>query len=247
MSATIDLIIPAYNEAGRIENTLRKYLSFFDGSVQFTVVLNGCKDNTLAVVKGLQQQYPDRVLIHNIKQAVGKGGAILYGWQQSPCPILGFVDADGATPPEEFQKLLNALHGYDGAIASRFLPGSIVQQRQSPLRTVMSRIFVTVVQSMFNMPYQDTQCGAKVFRREVLEPILPQMLARDMTFDVELLYRLTHTAARIIEVPTRWIDQPGSALLGSRFAFLTTGFKMVRSLRKLKKKTGETKPVLTKK
>jgi hypothetical protein len=64
--------------------------------------------------------------------------------------------------------------------------------------------------------------------------VLPQISSRDMTFDVELLYRLTLISARITEVPTRWIDQPGSALLGSRFSFLVTGLKMVRNLRKLK-------------
>ena len=237
----IDIIIPAYNEGRRIEATLRKYLSWFDERVRLTVVLNGCTDNTLSVVQGIAQLYPGRIIVHNIAGSIGKGGAVLYGWQQSPCDVIGFVDADGATPPEEYQKLLDQLGRYDGAIASRTLPGSQIEQRQSTLRSVMSRAFSIVVRQMFHMPFDDTQCGAKVFHRRVLAPVVGYMQTRDMTFDVELLARLHRNGAKVIEIPTRWIDQPGSAALGNRADFLRTGSQMVRRLWQLRQELEKTK------
>lgn len=230
---TIDIIIPAYNEEQRIGAMLRDYLAFYASQpeVHFTVVLNGCTDRTLDVVQKVTQQHPTQLSYMDIPEAIGKGGAIVRGWQASTAEIVGFVDADEATTPQEYQKVLDALTpDVDGAIASRFKPGSEILQRESRLRSFASQFFITLVKFLFQLPFYDIQCGAKVFRRAVLVDLLPRIREMNMIFDVELLYRLQQQGARIVEVPTVWIEQQGSAMLGSTSKFIRTAFTMLFSL-----------------
>lgn len=229
----MNIIIPAFNEEHRIGPTLKKYASFFGSRAELVVVLNGCTDDTLMVVQETQKKYPS-IKIINIAEPIGKGAAIVRGWQESSADVVGFVDADGATSPEEFQKLITALAGRDGAIASRFLKKARVIQRQSFVRTLMSHSFIVVTKILFHLPYRDTQCGAKLFRRKVLAPVLPTLRETGMLFDVALLIALHRAGADIMEIPTTWIDQPGSASLGSHTQFFREGFRMLCGLLQLR-------------
>lgn len=229
-----DIIIPAYNEERRIQRTLDHYLRFFDESVHFIVVLNGCRDNTLGVVQAMADHFPQRLTIMNIQEGIGKGGAIRAGWQQSTAEWIGFVDADGATAPVEFAKLIKAAGGHDGAIASRFLPTAQVIERVSWVRTLISKFAIRIIRVLFHLPYSDTQCGAKLFRREVIMPLLPKFSMNNFLFDVELLWWVHQAERDIVDVPTIWVDQPGSASLGPNwqlFSIAARNFFSVLALR----------------
>ena len=108
MKPTIDVIIPAYNDEHRLGRMLESYAALFShdsaATITLTVVPNGCSDNTLGVAKELQKQYPETIRLYNIEAAVGKGGAVYAGWRQSTADMIGFVDADGATSAQEFQR-----------------------------------------------------------------------------------------------------------------------------------------------
>lgn len=225
-----DIVIPAYNELHRIQRTLDHYIRFFDESVHFIVVLNGCRDNTLDIVQTISAKFPSRLTIINIEEAIGKGGAIREGWQKAQAEWVGFVDADGATAPDEFLKLIEASRDHDGAIASRFLKESKIIARLSWLRTYVSRSAIWIIRLLFRLPYSDSQCGAKLFRREVIIPILPKLSVTNLLFDVELLWWLDYQSRDIIDVPTIWVDQPGSAALGSNKKFLWTAVRTFFSL-----------------
>lgn len=231
----IELVIPAYNEEQRIARTVVAYLNYFSEEVlKISVVLNGCTDNSRAVVEKMQKQYPaGQLKILEIPQA-SKGAAILAGWQAAQAEVVGFVDADNATSPQEFNKLIHALEERDGVIASRFMPESKIFQRQSVWRTIMSHLFKASVKILFNLPYLDTQCGAKIFRKEVVSRVMPQIRATNMNFDVDLLWQLHRVCADIVEVPTIWYDQPGSAALGTKKQFFSQGIKMFISLLRLR-------------
>lgn len=229
-----DIIIPAYNEEQRIARTVQEYAHYFPESVHFIVVLNHCSDNTIGVVHNLQNQFPGRINYLDIPEAIGKGGAIIRGWQHSVADWIGFTDADGATSAMEFDKLLKALPGYDGAIASRFLPGAHILERTSWLRTLVSRGTVHLVRLLFHMPYSDTQCGAKLFKRTAITPILSKLRTTNMLFDIELLWVLTLHSSTITEVATIWVDQPGSASLGSSLKFIKTAFGLLGHLLRLR-------------
>ncbi len=237
MKPVVDIIIPAYNEAQRLPNMLESYAALFSryetATILLTVVPNGCTDNTMGVATQLQQKYPEIIRLYNIEAAVGKGGAVYAGWRQSEADIIGFVDADGATSAEEFKRLVDELVGrkdIDGVIGSRFIGGATVVNRTSRLRSVMSQFFVQFVRILFWLPFRDTQCGAKLFRRKVIMEIQNSLQTTNMQFDVELLWKLTRAKKRILEIPTVWEDQPGSAQLGSKLGFFQTGLKMVSSL-----------------
>ena len=121
--------------------------------------------------------------------------------------LIGFTDADSAVSPEGYYRMLKGLEGYDAVIGSRGLSRSdVVQYNQSLFRRfgsfVLGLFFVRV---MFGLKIRDTQCGAKIFRREKILRIIPKMRIRNAIFDVELLWRFGKTG-KINEVPVRWVD-----------------------------------------
>src|SRR5947208_3748230 len=103
------LLIPAYNEERRIEPVLRDFAQYFkdqyQGKFQLVVVLNGCKDNTLGVVQRVATEYPS-ISALDFPDPIGKGGALIEGLKLAPAAdLVGYVDADGASPPHSFHDL----------------------------------------------------------------------------------------------------------------------------------------------
>jgi glycosyltransferase involved in cell wall biosynthesis len=216
-SPSVLLLIPAYNEENRIEPVLRDYARFFQtdyqGKFQLIVVLNGCRDNTLGVVQRVAAEFPSVGWLE-FKDPINKGGALLEGSKLAPmADLIGYVDADGATPPHAFLDLVRHIEGYDCVIGSRWLPGAVLHQEQSGKRQFASRVFHFIVQLFFWMNIRDTQCGAKLMRREAIEKIHPSLRIADMAFDINLLYSLKKAGYRILEVPTEWTDKVGSKVV----------------------------------
>ena len=120
------------------------------------------------------------------------------------------MDADGATPPRAFHDLVRRIDEADCVIGSRWLPGAVLHVEQSGQRQFASRVFHLIVQGLFWMNIRDTQCGAKVMRREAVEKVHSSLRIADMAFDINLLYSLKRAGFRILEVPTEWTDKIGS-------------------------------------
>lgn len=244
------LLIPAYNEEGRIEPVLRDYGRYFQqnyqGKFQLVVVLNGCKDDTIGVVRRVAADYP-AISALEFQEAIGKGGALIEGLKLAPlADLIGYVDADGATPPHAFHDLVKHIGGVDCVIGSRWLPGAVLHVEQSGQRRFASRVFHGIVQLLFWMNIRDTQCGAKVMRREAVEKVHSLLRIADMAFDINLLYSLKRAGYRIREVPTEWTDKIGSkvTLFGTslvmflsvvriRLIYLPWLYKLLRPLRPL--------------
>jgi glycosyltransferase involved in cell wall biosynthesis len=208
------ILIPAYNEERRIEPALRDYAEFFSknysGPFQLIVVLNGCTDNTLGVVQKVAAEFP-AVRAVEFKEPIGKGGALIEGLKLAKhSDLVGYVDADGATPPRAFLDLVRKIDLGDCIIGSRWLPGALIHQSQESQRQFASRIFHKIVQILFWMNIRDTQCGAKVMKTEAVEKIHDRLSIGDLAFDINLLYSLKHAGFKIVEVPTEWTDKAGS-------------------------------------
>ena len=211
------ILIPAYNEERRIEPVLREYAEFFgenySGEFQIVVVLNGCTDNTLGVVRRVEAEY-STVHALEFREAIGKGGALIEGLKLAEhADLIGYADADGATPPRAFLDLVWRTGEADCVIASRWLPGAIIHQSQASHRQFASRVFHKIVQLLFWLNIHDTQCGAKVMKRKVVERIHPYLRIADMAFDINLLVSIKRAGFRILEVPTEWTDQAGSKVV----------------------------------
>lgn len=216
----LSIIIPAYNEEKRIGNTLREYFGYFKGlkkqkilDFEILIVINNTKDKTEEIVKTYSKKYKE-IRHLNFKEG-GKGFAITEGFKDAlkrNNELIGFVDADMATIPEAFYDLVKNIGNYDGIIGSRWMKGSVIKTKQNIQRRVLSRGFNFIVRALFFVPYNDTQCGAKLFKRKVIEKIGDEISLTQWAFDVNLLYLCKKRKFKIKELPTIWEDKEDSKL-----------------------------------
>jgi len=215
----LSIVIPAYNEEKRIGNTLERYGEFFRelkkqnriGDFELLIVLNGCTDNTIDVVKKFRKQFQE-IRYLNFERG-GKGFALIEGFKDAikrNSKLIGFVDADLASPPEAFYDLINKINGYSGIIASRGLKES--RLKMSFMRKLTNRGFNFVVRAFLFLPFSDSQCGCKLFKREAVAEVINDLGITRWAFDVDLLYKLKKKRFKIKEVPTVWEDKKGSKL-----------------------------------
>ncbi len=221
------IIVPAYNEELRIGAMLNDFLPVFADS-ELIVVLNGCTDGTQAIVTALAFKWQNLRIV-SVESAIGKGGAIRAGFMLAIAPIVAYVDADGATPAVEMRRLCSALAGFDAVIGSRWMRGSSVRLAQPFMRQLASRVFNLCVRALLGLPYHDTQCGAKVFRRDALSEVLGRVETSNLAFDVDLLFALRQHKRLVREVPTVWRD-----VAGSRVRLVAASSRMLSSLLRLR-------------
>ena len=249
-SHKVQIIIPAYNEENRIEKTITEYVEYFRTQkmlkTSFLIVANNCSDKTVAICRKLQQKFSE-IEIMDLK-AGGKGFAVKEGFSHSiknkSFDLIGFVDADLATTPPYFYELITKIKDHDGAIASRYVKGARVWPKRPFLKRIGGKIYNFVLRNKFNIPFKDTQCGAKIFKSNVIESIAPFMQEKGWAFDLELLYLCQIFDAHIVEVPTTWSDMPGSHLSvsGSSKEFLSAPGRIKKAHANLaRKKKSSTK------
>lgn len=211
----LSIVIPAHNEESRLAPTLRSYCDYFrqvyQNRYEVIVVANACEDHTAALAREISTEYPEIRVIEEPRR-VGKGGALLIGFDEAGAEVVGFVDADGSTPPAAFHQLVRELDSADIVIASRWHPQSVVEPRQPWKRRCASRIFNLLVRVLFGLRISDTQCGAKVFRRDAYAAVRHDLGLTRWAFDVDLLYQFRRHGFRIKEIPTVWRDVAGSKL-----------------------------------
>lgn len=227
------LLIPAYNEEKRLGPTLRSYVEYarqhYPDNFQILVVVNGSTDGTVGVAKQVAEQAPFVGWIE-FPERIGKGGAIIEGLKRSEgFDLVGYVDADGATGPESFFRLVELCDLYDCVVGSRRVPGAVIHQYQPSHRQLASKVFHFFVEAFFCLHIKDTQCGAKVMRRTAVEKVLPWLHIADMAFDVNLLYSLKRAGCSIIEAPVEWTDH-----IGSKVKYFRTSLVMFLSIVRLR-------------
>lgn len=211
----LSIIVPACNEEQRIGRMLEKYLPLFTAEfgkeVEFIIVVNGTDDRTEHIVREYMRDYSTIRLIVEPGR-VGKGGALMQGFAVAEGDLVGFVDADCATPPDAFKALVDNIGAADIIIASRWLAGSEISVKQSLRRRIASRAFNLLVRLLFGIKCSDTQCGAKLMRKAAVKKVLPDLGVTQWAFDVDLLFQLRRSGFTIAEVPTKWHDVAGSQL-----------------------------------
>lgn len=214
-SSDLSIIIPAYNEEMRIYQTLTEYINFFennfDGEFEIVVVTDGCKDKTCEIISTIGSE---RIRHYNFNARLGKGKAISIGYEVSKGDIISYTDADNSTPPKQLHDLIKVLQviDCDGVSASRYAAGGRMLQKQSLKRRIASRTFNLLIRVLFNMPFKDTQCGAKVFKSKVAKDIFQDLKVTDWAFDVNLLYNAHKRNFDIREIGIHWEENGGSRL-----------------------------------
>lgn len=213
----LDIIIPAHNEQHRIDETLLAYRETCrDSDINFVIALDDCSDHTADLVDKHAASDP-RIRAVSYPR-LGKGGVVSETFRASQAEYVAFVDADGATPPAELLRLVEACEHLDSdiAIASRYHPSAVLPVSRGRLRRLVGSGFAWLVRRLFALPYFDTQCGAKVIRIGAARRIVPLLSARDFVFDVDLLATARQLGFRVAEVPTVWLDKDGSRLSTGR-------------------------------
>jgi glycosyltransferase involved in cell wall biosynthesis len=204
------IVIPAYNEAGRIEATLDRVLAYVreqHWDAELVVVNDGSRDNTREIVLRYAAQNPCLRLIDNPGNR-GKGYSVRNGMMNARGSILLYSDADLASPIEEAQKLLAALEaGADVAVGSRWLCPELQTRRQPFYRQLLGRAFNIALRLVLRLNLKDTQCGFKAFKRPAAEAVFPKQIIERWGFDPEILYLARHFGFRIEEVGVRWAHQ----------------------------------------
>lgn len=213
MAKKLSVIIPAYNEEKRIEQTLRDvdaYLSKQSYEYEIIVVDNNSNDRTAEVVRNLAQNGIEnaRVVTQTVK---GKGAAVKMGMLEAISEYSVFMDADNATPISEIEKFWPHLEsGIEVVIGSRYQDPSTVKIKQPVYRVILSRLANTLIQIVLIPHIKDTQCGFKAFKSFAAKEIFKHVTIFGWAFDMELLAIALKLSYRIKEVPVSWEEHGGS-------------------------------------
>ena len=202
----LSLVIPAYNEEGRLPASLARvseYLSSRGEPYEVIVAVNGSTDRTADVARAAARSDPNLRVIQT--QRRGKGLAVRLGVLDAQGSRVVFCDADLSTPIEEVVGLADRLDGqYQVVIASREGHGS--RRIGEPyLRHLMGRVFNGLVRALAVPGIQDTQCGFKAFTRAAARDVFSRQTIDGFGFDVELLYLARRRGYRVREVPVTWV------------------------------------------
>ncbi len=224
----LSIVIPAYNESPRIEATLSRVLSCVEEQgwdAEVLVVDDGSTDTTAAIVTRWMDAHPRLHLIKNPGNR-GKGYSVRNGLLQAAGDIVLFSDADLSSPMEEANLLMAAIDaGADVAIGSRWLDRKRQTIRQPLYRQFFGRCFNAITRIVMGLPYKDTQCGFKAFRRPAAQVIFRLQRIERWGFDPEILFIARKLKYTIVEVPVTWGHDERS-----RMSYLKDGMKMLEEM-----------------
>ena len=208
----LTIVVPAYNEEARLPDTLEKIARYIDSqrpNTEVIVVDDGSADRTAGLAEGFRGRIANlRVLSNGVNQ--GKGFSVRRGSLDALGDVVLFTDADLSAPIEEAEKLLRALQDCDVTIGSRAMNRKLIEARQSAFREFAGILFNKIVRIILRLPFVDTQCGFKAFRRERCKIIFEQQTIERFGFDPELLYLARHHGLTTVEVPVRWAHSPAT-------------------------------------
>lgn len=208
----LSVIIPCYNEEKRIKETIRSLVDFLDqqhSDYELLVIDDGSSDGTYEAAKSLEG---GRVRVFSYERNRGKGHALKFGFEKSGGDVAAFFDAGLDFPPSQILDFLKILEesGADLVIGSKRHPESrVVYPWHRQLVSFGAQILVKL---LFGLGVTDTQVGLKVFKREVLEKIVPLMLVKKFAFDIEVLALAHHVNFKIKEAPVRLRLRLGTAV-----------------------------------
>ncbi|MFT4227917.1 glycosyltransferase [Micropruina sp.] len=212
--ASVEIVIPVYNEAADLERSIRRLTGFLDDALpyrhQVTIADNASTDDTLAIAQRLAVELDGVRVVH--LDAKGRGRALKQTWLASDADVVAYMDVDLSTDLTALLPLLAPLvSGHsDVAIGSRLARGSRVIR--GPKREFISRTYNLILRGALAVSFSDAQCGFKAMRADVAQRLLPLVEDTNWFFDTELLVLAQRSGLRIHEVPVDWIDDPGTTV-----------------------------------
>jgi dolichyl-phosphate beta-glucosyltransferase len=232
-SPTLTIVLPAFNEAGRIEPALDELFGYLrrrgasardgapgaaelPGRIDVLVVDDGSSDGTADLVRARPEtrdaQAGATLSVLSVPHG-GKGAAVRAGMLHARTDLIVFADADMATPPDMLVPLVEALSDAEVALGSRIQPdGSDMRKSQPRYRRLLGKAFHLLASLWVVGPVQDTQCGFKGFRQGAAHDLFSRQRITSIVFDVELIYLARRRGYEIAIVPITWADRRGSRM-----------------------------------
>jgi dolichyl-phosphate beta-glucosyltransferase len=200
----LSIIIPVYNEAGRLPGALQDLLSFLSAqpySAEILVIENGSTDDTWHIASEFAQQHPCIRALQSSRR--GKGLAVQLGMLAAQGEYRFMCDVDFSMPITEINRFLPPALNTDIAIASREASGS-VRYAEPFYRHMVGRVFNWMIRLLALPGLNDTQCGFKCFRAQVAQAIFPLQTLAGWSFDVEILFIARLHGYSVVELPIPW-------------------------------------------
>ncbi|HSC45108.1 MAG TPA: dolichyl-phosphate beta-glucosyltransferase [Candidatus Acidoferrum sp.] len=210
----LSIIVPSFNEELRLPPSLERIAAYVAASRRATEVLvvdDGSTDRTAEVAAAYGDRIANLRVLKNGRNR-GKGYSVRHGMLEAKGEHVLFTDADLSAPIEEADKLLSALEQYDVSLGSRAMDRSLIKVHESAFREFAGIIFNKIVRIVLRLPFVDTQCGFKAFRRERCQIIFEQQRIERFGFDPELLYLARHHGLKAVEIPVRWSHSPATKI-----------------------------------
>jgi len=228
---SISIVIPAYNEEKVIKRSIKKivkYCSSHFEDYEIIVVDDGSVDNTRQLVSKLISKNP-RIKINKKRSNRGKGYSVKEGVLMASKELVLFTDADLSTPIEELDKFLPHISSYDIIIAER-TKKELLLKRQPFYRELSGMVFNLILRILFKIPFKDTQCGFKLFKKEAALRLFKNLQTPGFAFDVEVIMRAIMLNYKILSIPVIWENDEQS-----KVKLFKDSFKMFFEIMKLKK------------
>gem|GEM_PF-435278 len=238
MSASLSIIVPAFNEAGRLGESLPvilEYLNRTHPSGELIVVDDGSTDDTAAVARrSFANPGSINAKVITYQNNRGKGYAVRCGLAASQAPIALFSDADLSTPITETPKVVEPIEQglCDVTFGSRALDRRLIGVHQPWRREQGGRVFNLIVRLATRLPFWDTQCGFKAFRMSACRPIIEAANIDRFGFDVELLYVSQLAGLRLREIPVRWDHKVGALDASGNYA--RDSLRMINEVKRIR-------------
>ena len=211
MAPIVEVVIPVLNEEKALPRCVATLRQFLEGNLAypFRIVIadNGSTDSTPAIAETLSREH-GKVSWTRLELR-GRGRALRKAWLESDADILSYMDVDLSTDLNAFPALVSAIaeEGYDIAIGSRLVRGSLVERRTLK-REITTRVYNLIIRATFFTRFRDAQCGFKAISRRAAQVLVPRVEDQGWFFDSELLILAEKGGFRIKEVPVHWVDDP---------------------------------------
>ncbi|MDD5194063.1 MAG: glycosyltransferase family 2 protein [Candidatus Omnitrophica bacterium] len=229
----LSIVIPAYNEGANIAFTLQdvaQYLKNKNYAYEIIVVNDGSLDETATLAALESKLFAHFTLLEHSPNR-GKGYSVKEGVSAAKGELILFMDADNSTRINQIEGLMSAIiEGYDIAIASRRLPGAIIETRQPFYRIILGNIYILLSRLILGTAVNDYNCGFKLYKKAAAKLLFSKLVRDDWSFDSELIYLIFKHGLKIKEVPVRWHDKKKT----SKVRPLRDGIKSLCSLFKIR-------------
>lgn len=224
---SISLVMPAYNEADNIEPMVAEATPALEANAdghEIIVVDDGSADETAAVTRRVMESYPNvRLVEHPVNK--GFGAAVFSGFTNAEKDWIFYTDADRQFVLSELDRFVPYMDEAD------LIAGYRAPRRDPFMRVFYGKGWSTLCTLMFGYTVRDVDCGFKLFRREIIESLAPQIASRGATFSIEWLVRAKRAGYRFVELPVTHQPRVAGSQTGANIDVIVRAFRELMQVR----------------